>query len=87
MTESEKLELILESYKLGSMNLEHASEALRAAAYATVIPSMDILQEKLEEGADIAQEDSRWYLYRRDGEMVVSGDSVREMLINLIFSE
>ncbi len=85
MTESEKLELILESYKLGSMNLEHASEALRAAAYATVIPSMDILQEKLEEGADIAQDDSRWYLFSRDGEMVVSGDSVREMLINLVF--
>ncbi len=87
MTESEKLELILESYKLGSMNLEHASEALRAAAYATVIPSLDILQEKLGRGAGIHQEDDRWSLRNSCGELISDGESVREMLINLIFSE
>ena len=50
-----------------------------------LIPALDLLQDRLERGEYLAQQDGLWILFSIEGESVVSGTSLREMLINLIW--
>ena len=50
-----------------------------------MIPSLDLLQSRLEDGCKIKKQDGVWYLFEQNGEGVCSGETIREMLINLIF--
>ena len=47
-------------------------------------PVLDRLQDRLEAGARIEFQNSKWHLFDSDGEQVCYGDSIREMLVNLI---
>lgn len=49
------------------------------------IPSLDILQTRLEQGAEIIYQDGQWILFDKDGECVCLGKTIRKMLMNLIF--
>ena len=48
---------------------------------------LDLLQTKIEAGCEIKEQEGRWYLFDRDGEAMAGGDTVREMIINLIFTD
>ena len=87
MKEIEKIKLELETYKDGMVGVYDAAEKIRAIAFNAAIPSLDLLQTMLEAGCEIKEQDSRWYLFDRDGEYVTSGDTVREMIVNLIFTD
>lgn len=50
-----------------------------------IVPSLDLLQTRLERGEYLAKQDGLWYLFDVDGEGVVSGKNLRELLINLIW--
>lgn len=50
------------------------------------IPSLDLLQARLDKGCDIKKHNDQYYLF--DGmDIVCSGDTVRTMLMNLIFTD
>ena len=51
------------------------------------IPSLDILEEYLRNGYYIEIQDNEVILFHADGNGFVSGDTLREMLINLIFCD
>lgn len=50
-----------------------------------VIPALDRLQERLEAGATITQQEGMYCLFDVRGEGVAAGITLRSMLINLIF--
>ena len=50
-----------------------------------LIPALDLLQDRLERGEYLAQQDGLWHLFDVNGEGVVSGPTLRDLLINLIF--
>ena len=85
--EIEKIKLELETYKDGLVGVYESAEKIRSIAFNAAIPSLDLLQARLEQGCEIVEQDSRWYLFDREGEYVTSGDTVREMIINLIFTD
>ena len=87
MQEIEKIKLELETYKDGMVGVYDAAEKIRSIAFNAVIPALDLLQTRLDAGCLITEQDSRWYLFDRDGETVTSGDTVREMIVNLIFTD
>ena len=51
------------------------------------IPSLGILEEYLRNGYYIEIQDNEVILFRADGDGFVSGDTLRAMLVNLIFSD
>ena len=51
------------------------------------IPSLDLLEAHLEKGAYIAKQEDKWYLFTKGGDGIVSGETIRNMLMNLIFLE
>jgi len=53
----------------------------------SVVPGLDILQKHMEKGAYIAQQDGEWHLFAKDGVGIVSGSSIRNLIINLVFSD
>ena len=87
MEEIEKIKLELETYKDGMVGVYDAAEKIRAIAFNAAIPSLDLLQVRLEAGCEIKYQDGMWCLFDRDGESVISGVTVREMIINLIFTD
>lgn len=60
--------------------------AMRAALEGA-IPALDLLQARLEAGASIDHQSGRWHLFAADGNSIASGDTVRTMLMNLIFTD
>ncbi|RLJ20019.1 hypothetical protein DJ031_06835 [bacterium endosymbiont of Escarpia laminata] len=56
-------------------------------AVESVVPGIDRLEDRLLAGCEITRQDSRWYLYDRSGEYVTSGDTLRKMIINVVFSD
>ncbi len=56
-------------------------------AFEEAIPSLDILQTRLEQGAVIRCQDDHWILFDKEGEMICIGKSIRQMLMNLIFTD
>ena len=83
----EKIKLELEKYKDGMVSVDDAAKEIRDIAFMAVVPSFDLLQARLENGCEIKQQDSRWYLYDRDDEYVASGYTIRGLLVNLIFTD
>ena len=51
------------------------------------IPCLDILEEYLRDGFYIAFQDGACVLFQQDGDLFVSGITLREMLINLILAD
>jgi len=51
------------------------------------IPSLDILEEYLRRGFYIDFEDNKCVLFQECGECFVYGDTLREMLVNLIMAD
>ena len=87
MQEIEKIKLELETYKDGMIGVYDAAEKIRAIAFNAVIPALDLLQARLELGCKIEYQDDMWCLFEKDGEYVTGGDTVREMIVNLIFKD
>ena len=83
--EIEKIKLELDTYKDGMIGVYDAAEKIRAIAFNAAIPSLYLLQDRLEAGCEIKKQSGQWYLFDSDGESVTSGATVREMIINLIF--
>jgi hypothetical protein len=50
-----------------------------------IVPSLDLLQIRLERGEYMVTQDGEWHLFDVEGEGVVSGKNLRELLINLIW--
>jgi len=49
--------------------------------YDDLIPSLDLLESRLDSGCEIIKQEGRWKLFDKDG------DTIRGMLVNLIFVE
>ncbi len=73
----------------GAINEEETNALMDKAAdiIEKIIPSLDLLQERLDDQCYIKLQGGRWHLLGEDGDSICSGETVREMLINLIFSE
>jgi hypothetical protein len=54
---------------------------------ADLFPCVDRLQEHLERGDKIAFQDERWHLFDDGGEGIVSGATLKEMLVNMLMRE
>ncbi len=51
-----------------------------------LIPALDLLQTRLRQGARIEFQDGKWWLFGKDaGPFVCSGNTVRDLLVNLIW--
>ena len=88
MQETEKIKLELETYKDGMIGVDLAAEKIRSIAFKAVIPALDLLQARLEAGCEIKEDsDGTWCLFDVSGEYVTGGETVREMIINLIFTD
>lgn len=66
-------------------NNERCSNIKKPKTSRNLIPSLDLLQARLERGEYLAKQDGEWHLFEADGEGVTSGGSLREILINLIW--
>lgn len=51
----------------------------------SAIPSLDLLQSHLDKGAYLSYQDNMWHLFRANGDGIVSGKNIREILMNLIW--
>jgi len=49
------------------------------------IPAINLLKTRLENGCHIERQKSRWQLYGENGGKLVSGDSLKQILVALIF--
>ena len=49
------------------------------------IPAMNLLKTRLENGCHIERQKGRWQLYGENGEKSVSGDSLKQILIALVW--
>lgn len=53
-----------------------------------LVPVLEILQDRLETGCELKRQDGRFHLFDTNGEPVCSsGVSVRQLLVNLIFTD
>jgi hypothetical protein len=50
-----------------------------------VIPSIALLERRLERGERLAKQDGKWWIFDEDGEGITGGGSLRDILINLIW--
>jgi len=48
---------------------------------------LKLLEARLSEGCKIEYQDGRWHIFEADGEGVCSGETIRELLINLVFTD
>ena len=51
------------------------------------VPSIDRLQDRLEQGCRLAKQDGRWWLFDAEGEGIAGGETLRDVLVNLIFMD
>lgn len=49
------------------------------------VPSIDLLQQRLERGEYLSKQDGKWWLFNKDGEGVICGNNIRDILLNLIW--
>ena len=59
----------------------------REEAMDGVFHALDRLERHLLKDGVIAFQDSRWYLFAKGGESIVSGDSIKKMLVELAMLE
>jgi len=50
-------------------------------------PVFDILESLLQRGCTIQEQDDRWWLFDKDGEGVISGQTLRDMCVNLVMMD
>lgn len=92
-TKQSKIDLLIQSFRVlekdhlpdGYPPIQMREVSMLCDAVEKVIPSLDRLQDRLEAGAIITFQDGRWRLLDAAKELVCSGKSIREMLVNLIF--
>jgi len=65
------------------------TELMMKAAYAleNAMPAFDLLQSRLENGARIEKQEFNWWLFDNNGEGICFGATIREMMLNLIFTD
>ena len=51
------------------------------------LPVLDILETRLDAGCEIKKCDMIWCLVNKNGECVCYGNSIRQLLVNLIFTD
>ena len=49
-----------------------------------MVPSIDLLQTRLENGCYLSKQDGEWWLFEEDGEGICGGKNLRDILVNLI---
>ena len=81
-----KLRLLEKDHK-PSGNVSVKMEDISTLCYLVenAVPSIVLLQNRLERGEHLAKQDDRWHLFDADGDGVTSGKTLREILISLIF--
>jgi hypothetical protein len=52
-----------------------------------IYPVFELLEARLRQGFYIALQDGTWWLYNPDGEGHCSGNTIRELMVNLIFTD
>jgi len=57
------------------------------SAVEQAIPALDILQARLEQGAEIKQQNEQWWLFDKNGDGITYGNTVRGLIVNLIFCD
>ena len=62
-------------------------DASKRHYFDTVIPALDRLQDRLEQGCRIEYQDDLWWLFESSGEGVVSGKTIRALIVSLIFTD
>jgi hypothetical protein len=50
-------------------------------------PVFDLLEARLLDGCYIGRVDKAWWLFDEDGEGICTGQSIRELMVNLIMVE
>lgn len=85
MHEIKKIIQELEAYKDGSVSVYDAAKQIQSIAFKDAVSAFDLLQKRLEDGGYIVNHDGVWCLFDDGREYVSGGDTVREMIINLIF--
>ena len=50
-------------------------------------PCFDRLQELIDKGAYIKKQRGEYFIFDADGEGIASGDTIRELMMNMIFSD
>lgn len=75
--------------EVGDYDWGRDASLLRQAAYVidNQIPALDILQSKLDSGAELRREDARIALYKPSGEYIIGGKTVMDLMVNLALSE
>lgn len=66
---------------------ETMKQSSAAIAYHGLFPVLDRLQERLEAGCSVLFQDGRCHLFAKNGHSIVSGDTLRKMLVELVFVE
>jgi hypothetical protein len=61
--------------------------SLKHTGNARIYPVFELLEARLLQGFYIALQDGTWWLYTPDGEGHCSGKTIRELMINLIFTD
>jgi len=84
---NKNIKAALDDYKSGKQTASETADIIFTVNTTEFIPALDLLQSRLESGCEISFEDGRWCLFDNDGEGVTSGETVREMLVNLIFTD
>ena len=51
----------------------------------SAVPAIDLLEARLERGNYLKKLDGEWWLFVKNGEGVVNGKTLRDILISLIF--
>jgi len=50
-------------------------------------PIMDIMQRLLTDGHCVKEQDGRWWLFRSDGEGIISGENYRGLCVNIVMAD
>ena len=49
-------------------------------------PCFDRIQELIDQGATIEKQDNKYIIFDYEGEELFSGDTIRDLMVNMIFS-
>lgn len=52
---------------------------------AKMAPSIELLETRLEQGCYLRKQYDHWYLFDKEGEVVASGERLRDIFVNLIW--
>ena len=83
-----KLRLLEKNHKPSS-NVSVKMEDISTLCYLVenAVPSIMLLQARLERGEYLAKQDGKWHVFDSKGEGVTSGKILRDILLNLIWMD